>query len=263
MGHYCLSRATVFAPTDGFDAGYVCSIDEAADLTGPSVPPPVTGDLCPTGHYCPAGSSSPTACPTGRFSPARGAGSSGACQACAPSYVCAMTGTSVPTVLCSAGYYCPGGQSSTTEFPCPAGRYCPSGSGAPIACPAGRYQTSTGSSNCTSCPARSYCEAGAVVPVACPTGFVCASGTGNSTQSPCPAGRYSNVTGLANVTECRVCPSGQYCGGVGNVLPTGPCGAGYYCLGSAMVPSPTDNVTGALCTVGHYCPYGALVGRGW
>ena len=32
---------------------------------------------------------------------------------------------------------------------------------------------------------------------------------------------------------------------------------GYYCSLGASDPAPTDNVTGAICPVGHYCPEGS------
>ena len=39
---------------------------------------------------------------------------------------------------------------------------------------------------------------------------------------------------------------------------TGDCAAGYYCIGGAIIPNPIDNVTGAICPEGHYCPDGTF-----
>ena len=58
--------------------------------------------LCSLGHYCPAGSISPTSkeCPIGRYGAING-----------------LTNSSC-SGICSAGYYCP---SPTVATPCPAG----------------------------------------------------------------------------------------------------------------------------------------------
>lgn len=45
---------------------------------------------------------------------------------------------------------------------------------------------------------------------ACPAGFYCPESTGYVWQS-CPAGTFSSMTGLANVTQCTQCTSGYYC----------------------------------------------------
>ena len=37
---------------------------------------------------------------------------------------------------------------------------------------------------------------------------------------------------------------------------TGPCDAGHYCIEGAKVSDPTDNITGAICPKGRYCPTG-------
>lgn len=35
------------------------------------------------------------------------------------------------------------------------------------------------------------------------------------------------------------------------------CFTGYYCILQADTPTPTDNTTGNICPVGHYCPLGS------
>ena len=47
---------------------------------------------------------------------------------------------------------------------------------------------------------------------ACPEGYYCPNGTGYDWKS-CPAGTYSNVTGLSKDSECTPCPGGHYCQG--------------------------------------------------
>lgn len=43
----------------------------------------------------------------------------------------------------------------------------------------------------------------------CLAGYYCPEGSGQGVK--CPAGTYSNGTGLENVTECVDCPPGFYC----------------------------------------------------
>ena len=81
---------------------------------------------------------------------------------------------------------------------CPVGTYCPAGSAAlftPIACDTedGNYcPKGSVSSSGEPCPTRSYCP-------------------GPATIIPCPAGTFSNATGLASSSECLQCEVGGYC----------------------------------------------------
>jgi hypothetical protein len=252
-GHYCLGGAVVPAPTEGFDNGFSCVLN-STNVSGGA---PVTGDLCPPGFYCPQGSSSPQPCPAGTFSPNYGNGNISQCVPCSPGFVCGGTGTVTPSVLCSAGYYCPGGQSATSEHVCPSGSYCVAGVAHPTACSAGEYQSAIGQDRCDVCPARFVCAANTTTPSTCPPGYVCPAGTGNATQYPCPIGKYSNVGGLADATECVSCPAGQYCETPGLTAPTGNCSAGFYCVRNASEPSPTGLLTGDECPPGSYCPSGS------
>ena len=43
----------------------------------------------------------------------------------------------------------------------------------------------------------------------CLAGYYCPQGSGVGVR--CPAGTYSNATGLHNLTECVDCPPGSYC----------------------------------------------------
>ena len=40
-------------------------------------------------------------------------------------------------------------------------------------------------------------------------------------------------------------------------LPSGFCSSGYYCVGKSFTPTPNDNVVGAICPLGSYCPSGS------
>ena len=79
-GFYCLGGAKVSSPTEGFSSGYVCSLD--GSQAAASMSPPLTGDLCPPGHYGPQGSSNPQPCPAGTYSASYGNPSNASCLPC-------------------------------------------------------------------------------------------------------------------------------------------------------------------------------------
>ncbi|XP_051788209.1 signal peptide, CUB and EGF-like domain-containing protein 1 [Erpetoichthys calabaricus] len=65
----------------------------------------------------------------------------------------------------------------------------------------------------------------------------------------------------SSVQECLSCDPGFYCATPGSSEATGYCSAGYYCLGGAVMPFPTDDITGNECPRGHYCPEGSRIPR--
>lgn len=88
-GHYC--------ETDGLGSesgqcygGYFCT-------AGSSVPNPtdgVTGDICPAGHYCPNGTTTPQACSKGYYSNSTGNTASTDCELCTPgNHMCKLCST--------------------------------------------------------------------------------------------------------------------------------------------------------------------------
>ncbi|XP_031412728.1 zonadhesin-like isoform X3 [Meleagris gallopavo] len=265
-GMYC-ATAELSAPSGPCEAGFYC--------TGGSVlPNPMdgaVGNICPQGHFCPAGSSSPSPCPRGSFLAHRGGQSAQDCQACFPGWFCSECGQSSPEGLCEEGWFCPEGSVSGqhSDYLCPVGHYCPTGSPEPIPCPSGKYQDQTGKNQCEMCPAGMFCaledhpsslrnnSRGVIKPIVCPAGYYCLLGTKAGNQYPCPAGTYSNKTGLRNPKECLPCPGGMFCASAGLVSPSGPCLPGYYCTLKAKVPNPANDATGGLCPAGHYCPAGS------
>jgi hypothetical protein len=81
---------------------------------------------CDKGHYCEAGSTSPTQkkCPAGTYGATTG------------------LSTSVCSGLCTAGFYCVEGSTTATAAPCDAGRFGMSGATTKLcsgACAAGHY----------------------------------------------------------------------------------------------------------------------------
>lgn len=89
-GYFCTSGASIKAPTDG-----------------------ITGNICPTGRYCPEGTSVPRLCPLGTYSNRTRNKAPNDCVQCEPGQYCADNGLEKPTGPCDAGYYCPGGQNSS------------------------------------------------------------------------------------------------------------------------------------------------------
>ncbi|KAM8927608.1 uncharacterized protein RCH25_007839 [Pelodytes ibericus] len=250
------------------DAGYYCS--GASYIPNPQ--DKTTGDVCPPGHFCIAGSSSPSSCPPGTFLPHPGAQSLEECIPCTAGWYCSQRGNAFPDTLCLEGWYCPVGTShlQNPDHLCPVGYYCPTGSAEPKICPRGQYQDQVGQSQCKFCPAGKFCgpvtlatETGERIPedmfnpTECPTGHYCVQGTEYGYQHPCPRGTFSNKTGLISMEGCTACPGGQFCATPGLSSPSGLCSPGYYCSLNALVPNPTGDVTGALCPAGYYCPAGS------
>nr|XP_020649902.1 multiple epidermal growth factor-like domains protein 11 [Pogona vitticeps] len=257
--------------------GFFCSGPGRISPTGPCAPGfyckggtrtarPVdraTGDLCPEGHFCPAGSAVPSPCRDGEYSALAGR------EECFP---------------CPAGLYCKNG----IRYHCPAGFYCPPKTGVtPHPCPPGTYSSSPGidqAERCQLCPAGMFCgewglssptgpcfpgffcNSGSTVPNPdgisnasaggpCPPGHFCPAGT--RTPLPCPPGTFSDRLYLSLESSCIVCPPGYYCLSAGLTAPSGLCSPGYYCLPGAISPSPAGlPEQGGLCPVGHFCPEG-------
>ncbi|KAL8434921.1 hypothetical protein ACSSS7_002808 [Eimeria intestinalis] len=184
----------------------------------------LTPEACPTGHFCPWGSTEPTPCFAGTFNPHKEGGDTSACLLCIRGYICAAEG------LGDLG----------SEHQCPAGHYCLEGSQSPIPCPPGTYTEARGSSSeaeCSLCPAGAYCpEEGSAKPgPTCPEGHVCPAGTAVPRKclqgTWCPAG-----SGVA-----QQCPAGAVCP-PGSVAPQ-PCPVGSYC--------PPDKSEPIKCPAGY------------
>lgn len=92
-------------------------------------------DVCPKGHYCQNGTSSPEPCPIGRYSENSGLKKESECQPCPPGKYCESSGLKElkDPPNCDAGYVCVGGSSTATPtdgntgYKCPKGFYCPPG----------------------------------------------------------------------------------------------------------------------------------------
>lgn len=112
----------------------------------------------------------------------------------------------------------------------------------------------------------------------CPAGYFCEEGIKLKEEGRCPKGTFSDITGLANISQCSACPSGKFCSDVGLTKPSGTCQEGYYCSTGSASPvaslcdlrlSICDTPScvslqsrsaglscGGLCPNGTYCPRG-------
>lgn len=114
------------------------------------------------------------------------------------------------------------------------------------------------------CPSGYRCPAGTGFPIECTAGTYCLNGA--TLETACPAGTFSNITGLSSANECQTvhpghysnagsiaethCARGTYTPDHGSVQCT-PCGAGTY--------QDEEGQTGCkTCGFGHYCPQGAV-----
>ena len=152
-GFYC-NNTGLAAVSGACMAGFYCTggASNAAPYDG------VTGNICPEGSYCPAGSPQHYYCPNGTYTNHTGAS------------VC---------YDCPEGYYCVNRNSADL---CPPGYYCPYQTGADLQqCPAGTFNPGYGISNvsqCTPCTGGKYCQTPGLSAVTgdCTAGYYCTSG---------------------------------------------------------------------------------------
>lgn len=107
---------------------------------------------CWPGHYCPEGSSSPTArpCPAGTVNHSTAAIDVTACKPCPAGWLCSERAfQAVGFQACPSGYYCVEG--SVAGKACPAGTYTPY---------PGASDRMTSADDCTPCVAGYYCLEG-------------------------------------------------------------------------------------------------------
>ncbi|XP_042566185.1 multiple epidermal growth factor-like domains protein 6 [Clupea harengus] len=184
----------------------------------------VQPEICPSGHFCPPGTSlaQQFPCPPGTLLPLPGATSPEDCLLCPAGLFCALPGLSEPTGPCQEGFHCSPGSSS------------PNGTGITM-----QMESDEGS--------------------ICPTGFYCPVGT--SYPVPCPPGTFSSTPGLTRAEQCQPCPGGLWCGraGMTQIADALLCEGRYVCVGGSVSPRPGDGIMGYLCPPGHSCPAGSAL----
>ena len=258
-GRFCADIGQV-SPSGICDPGYHCDIASQTpnpEYDLPADPRHAEGWRCVAGGFCEKGSTYNLPCPSSTFANVVGASDNSVCLPCSARKYCVGTPSNVVTGDCREGYFCPGGGYSPTHSICSIGKICIADSFQEQGCLAGTYVSSQGESACDTCPAGFYCAGGnnTAVFTPCPTGHYCSPGLG--APLPCPEGTYMPIERSQLVSECLPCPTGQYCQGTGNPAPTNPCDPGYFCLESAKVPVPPQNLPYyGICPIGHYCTVG-------
>ena len=239
---------------------------------------------CPSGYYCPVGSTQPiicsegkycvlgsgeSNCPAGTYMPYRGATHEGECIECPLGHKC-TAGSVLPEPCGSSKYADEKGLSDCKD--CIAGYYCPSDSNIdPIPCGKG-YFSGASASGCTDCDAGKYCPLEATSEATkesntCPAGLYCPVGTdhyptnlrdrcqkghyctpGTALEIPCSAGRVRRLPGAKDSSDCIEVEAGYYASGTGNWEATGKCNPGYYCPQG----STTNTPSGSECPDGTF-----------
>ena len=185
-------------------AGFVCGGEATVEPTP-----------CPTGHFCPGGTSTAQPCSEGTHSNTTKLIDATQCMAADP------------------GFYAPTG--STEQTPCAPGTAQPSsGMRSCVKCEAGTYQDKEGQLSCSICGIGSYsanvlscelCQVGEYCPVDSVVGTPCPTGStteGRGAKSPsacgCPAATYDATAG--DEIDCQPCTDDMQCTLVGLNLAT-------------------------------------------
>ena len=205
---------------------------------------------CAQGKYCPYGSTAEIDCPTGTYTASTGMGEIQNCGPCPAGSACPTAGMTGSPSACAAGHYCPEGTTNPTDYPCPPGTFTDSTS-------------LTASSECTDCPTGKACAEGSTTATQqdCAAGYYCPLRTEFPTQFPCPAGKFTTSTSLADAASCTDCDAGKWCE-AGSPDNTVDCPKNFYCPLAATSPLPCAageySAAGAStcspCTEGHICP---------
>uniref|UniRef100_A0A3Q3IVN5 Uncharacterized protein n=1 Tax=Monopterus albus TaxID=43700 RepID=A0A3Q3IVN5_MONAL len=283
-GHYTLEGAFraqpcplgTFQPHQGAQSCVECQGGRLCNRTGMYQTP-----LCPTGHFCPPGSSIARPCPPATSVPEGPSMPSSTPVLLEPGAtllelkICPLAGPvlrdSTATALDSASPLASVIQmvrqgtfvQLDTTVPAQVLLYS-------VLMELIQALQDEGAEVCDDCPPGTYCLSGEGVQ-ACPGGHYCLGG-GAETILPCPPGTYSPQFGLSHVEQCLICPAGSEGGlcPVAHYCPEGsaspvPCLAGTYsnltgqsvcsrCLPGYYCPDKTGNFTKFPCPPGFYCP---------
>ena len=224
-------------------------------------------------------------CDRGSYGNRTGLSSQRHCLACPTGFYCPAGSTNGTILECPAGRY--GETDSLFDFRCSGecspGYYCPATSTIPkaMACPAGTFNSLAGQGEiraCNVCPKDSYCPLGTEKPVVCGLGLSTTStGKVHVFDCLCNAGTYGN----GSISVCHVCPPlGSNCSVPGATLQELPilpgwwrvsteyaslhrCSPSWRCIGTWNATARATNGTEDLCAPGHKGPYCALCASGF
>lgn len=169
-GKACETKGNPTAAADLPDcaAGFYCA--SGADSMYPYTDMGTYGP-CPTGHWCAAGTSTPTACVAGTFSMQERAIDATYCLTCPPGFMCETAGLSEPTGPVTAGILTTDHILENVTCSSTTSEYCPLGSYIALQCWTGFYQDVASQGKCKECPAGSYCINGSAQN--CLAGYYC------------------------------------------------------------------------------------------
>ncbi|CAH1797039.1 unnamed protein product, partial [Owenia fusiformis] len=272
-GMYCSSYGLPL-PDDQCDEGWFCPEGE----TTPQPP----GKQCLAGHRCPRGSPMQYPCESGEYQPLPGEGE---CLSCPPGKYCDrndaisenQSGAGAPShgVVtpkdCPAGFYCPNGTETARANPCPVGTYSNTtmleNATECRLCPQGHYCEAVNITEPTGlCSPGFYCVLGAINPIPadasegggpCPQGTYCAEGW--DWPTPCPKGTYGDRAELPGLSDCTLCPPGEFCAQSGLSASNGSCLGGFYCSNASQSANPVGELYGDECPAGYFCPEGSYM----
>ena len=258
-GMYC-SLPGLPAPEGLCDAGFFCTLGAKSSTPRDGT----TGNLCPEGGFCEAGSRRAKNCPPGRYNPDKGGRDLEACILCPPGKYCFSGVNPEPDGDCKEGYYCPPGSYMKDMRPAPPGFYTKEGAATVTPCPEGTYNLYYAQSKCTPCPPGFLCigEANFEVFIDCPKGKYCEEGS--SIAKPCPTRTYNPNENARGIKDCIPCPPGKFCSNEGLIQPgdgvsnDDECSPGYFCRESSDSRAPEElTKNSGPCQEGHYCPKGS------
>ncbi|XP_042328221.1 uncharacterized protein LOC121933064 [Sceloporus undulatus] len=124
-----------------------------------------------------------------------------------------------------------------------------------LPCPGGTFCQGEGLTSVSGmCHSGYYCEILSSRPdqKICPPGFYCPEGTG--LPVPCPPGSINPHIGKWDAADCKLCPAGYFCSGLGKAASEGTCSSGYYCPSGQASATPVSY----RCPHGFYCPEGSV-----
>ena len=238
---------------------------------------------CPSGHFCPTGTTicNQFPCPAGTSNANADQSAISACTTCGVGQWCPI-GSSLP-LECPTGFFCDSNCQDGYEITCDPGMY--------MSNPRSGRQESDKAADCVNCGAGYYCPRGsrnypATKRFPCPAGtFANTCDTCGSVEqfesedqcTPCPAGTYCPEIAMATTVEWlndnNKCNTGHFCpeGSVSpneQACPAGtfnnqeaqtsqsncePCDEGFFCNVGTVSPHMP-------CTPGHFCPEGSTNG---
>ena len=162
-GSYCVGGRRLLCPAGTYGDAYGLSsaqvvVKLANGTRATSGTTTACSGLCDPGHWCGAGSTSPTQnkCPAGRYG-APIVNPSNASQT-----ISAAHSTKSCSGLCQRGHWCPAGSTSKTQHKCPAGRFGATEGLQTEACAAGCVADESSTCVPSVCAAGFFCRAGSL-----------------------------------------------------------------------------------------------------